>query len=347
MPPQTSVEEAMKDCSRRSMLIGTIAIGLSGVLPSTSHAEQWAEKLFTEKSFDFRTVGRGTKCEHYFEMRNPFKEDVHISAVRTSCGCTSPSLTKETLKTFERGAVIATFNTSTFIGKKAATITVVIDKPFYAEVQLKVSGYIRTDVTFDPPEVAFGEFPAGEVQEQEVVITHTGSQPWAITDVRSHCEHLKVRLDSPEKLPGAVRYRMTVQTKTSIPEGDLRERLTLVSNDRDFPTTEMSIEGRVRETLSVSPAAVSLGSTKPESIVEKRLVVKGEEPFEIREVVCSDKRFSFEIPEGKKKLHFVNLKFTGDGGTGDVSQQVRIVTDLAGERSATCVVTGTGASETN
>ena len=331
----------MKDCSRRVLLLGTLATGVLGLVPGNAYAEQWADKLFTEKSFDFRTVGRGAKSEHHFEMRNPFKEDVHIAAVRTSCGCTSPSLTKDTLKTFETGAVVATFNTSTFIGKKAATITVVIDKPFYAEVQLKVSGYIRTDVTFDPPEVAFGEFAASDVREQEVFITHTGNSVWAITDVRSLCEHLSVRLDPPQKLPGSVRYRMLVKTKPSIPEGDLRERLTLVSNDRDFPTTEMSIEGRVRETLSVSPAAVNLGTTSPSTTVEKRLVVKGEEPFEVREVVCSDKRFAFEIPEGKKKLHFVTLKFTGDGGSGDISQQVRIVTDLPGDRSASCIVTGT------
>ncbi len=330
----------MKECSQRTLLLGIFVLGLCGLVPATASAQQWAEKIFSERTFDFRTVGRGTKSEHYFEMRNPFKEDVHIAAVRTSCGCTSPTLTQETLKTYETGAVIATFNTSSFIGKKAATITVVFDKPYFAEVQLKVTGYIRTDVTFDPPEVAFGEFSAGEVREQEVVITHIGSKPWEITDVRSHCEHLKVKLDPPERLPGKVRYRMLVQTKTTIPEGELRERLTLISNDRDFPTTEMAIEGRVRETLTVSPAAISLGTITTDELVEQRLVVKGDEPFEVREVKCSDSRFSFEIPEGKKKLHFVKLKFQGDGGEGVVSQEIRIVTDLAGERSATCVATG-------
>lgn len=333
----------MKDRSRHVVLLGTLLLFL-GSLPSTVSAQPWAEKLFTERSHDFRTVGRGTKCEYHFQMRNPFKEDVHIAAVRTSCGCTTPALTKETLKTFETGAVVATFNTSTFIGKKSATITVVVDKPYYAEVQLKVTGYIRTDITIDPPEVAFSEFAAGEVREQEVVITRTGNPSWLLTDVRSHCEHLSVRLGAPERLPGMVRYRMVVQTKPTMPEGDFRERLTLVSNERDFPTTELSVEGRVRETLTVSPAAVSLGATPPDGTVEKRLVVKGDESFEVREVVCSDKRFEFEIPEGKKKLHFVKLRFVGDGSETKISQTIRIVTDLPGDRAATCVVTGTTTS---
>ena len=51
-----------------------------------------------------------------------------------------------TLKTYEKGAIIAHFNTDTFSGQRGATLTVTIDKPFYAQVQLHVSGFIRTDV---------------------------------------------------------------------------------------------------------------------------------------------------------------------------------------------------------
>ena len=86
-----------------------------------------------------------------------------------------------------------------------------------------------------------------------------------------------------------------------MPEGDIRERLTLISNDLNFPTTEMSISGRIRPMLSVSPAAVSLGTATPGKEVQKRLVVRGEEPFEIKQVVCGDERFKFDIKEGSKK----------------------------------------------
>ena len=75
---------------------------------------------------------------------------VHISGVRASCGCTTPSISKDTLKTWETGAIIAKFNTDSFLGKKSATLTVTIDKPFYAEVQLNVAGYIRSDIVFNP-----------------------------------------------------------------------------------------------------------------------------------------------------------------------------------------------------
>lgn len=314
---------------------------LMTLLGGSASAADWAEKMFSETKHDFRVVGRGATAEHRFEFRNLYEEEVHVAAVRSSCGCTTPSVTQDTLKTHETSAVVATLNTSSFIGQKAATITVVFDRPYYAEVQLNVSGYIRTDVTFEPSEVDFGELKSGETAEKTISITHRGGPNWRITDVRSQCNHLVVRLDPPKVQPGAVSYQMHVAARESMPEGDMHHQLTLVTNDSQFPTIEMAVQGRVRPTLVVSPAAVSLGNTPPGQSVSKRLLIRGEEPFAVKEVRCSDDRFSFEIPEGKKKLHFIQMKFAAGDSTDRIAQRIQIVTDLPGDKTAECVATGT------
>lgn len=320
------------------LLMVSIFLALATATPAL--AQSWADKMFEIKTHDFRTVGRGTSAEFHFDFTNVYEEEVHVSAVRTSCGCTTPSLTKDTLTTHQTGSVVATFNTNTFIGQKAATITVVFDRPKYAEVQLKVSGFIRTDITFDPPEVDYGELASGEPAEQEVVITHRGNSSWEITDVRSHCQNLQVKLHPAERTASMVRYRILVKLDDQMSEGDIRERLTLISNDRSFPTTEMAITGRVRPTVSVSPASVSLGTTSTNGTAEKRLVVRADEPFTIKDVHCGDERFAFEVPIGTKKVHFVKMQFQGDGRDDPISQEVRIITNLPGDKSASCIVTG-------
>jgi hypothetical protein len=338
----------MVSFGRRGLRLILLAFGI--FLPAFSQdvsAQSWADKMFKEKNHDFRMVGRGTKSIYHFDFNNLYEEEVHVAAVRTSCGCTTPTLSQKTLKTHETASVKATFNTSSFVGQKSATITVVFDRPAYAEVQLKVSGYIRTDVTFDPPEINYGELASGTSREQEVTITHRGNSAWEITDVRSHCRHLEVRLDPPQRSQGQVSYRMSVKLGESMEEGDIRERLTLISNDPQFPTTEMAIAGRVRPSVSVSPAAVSLGTTSPEGVISRRLVVRGEEPFEIMDVQCADQRFQFKVPSGRKKVHLMTVEFEGDGSEDRISQQIRIVTSLPGEKSASCVVTGTVAAGSN
>jgi len=319
-----------------------LAVGLVVSLTGGAvSATDWAEKMFAETRHDFRVVGRGATAEYRFEFRNLYEEEVHVAAVRSSCGCTTPSIINDTLKTHETSAVVATLNTNSFIGQKAATITVVFDRPYYAEVQLQVSGYIRTDVTFEPSEVDFGELKSGETPEKTILITHRGGPNWRIKDVRSQCSHLVVRLDSPKIQPGAVSYQMRVAARESMPEGDIHQQLTLVTNDSQFPTIEMAVQGRVRPTLVVSPAAVSLGTISPGETVSKRLLIRGQEPFAVKEVRCGDARFRFEIPEGKKKLHFIPMKFIAGDSTDRVAQRIRIITDLPGDKSAECVATGT------
>lgn len=334
----------MANLTRR---IGAFAVGWFSLVICCAEvpAQSWAEKMFATTTHDFHSVGRGATAEHRFEFRNLYEEEVHVAAVRSSCGCTTPTLTKDTLRTHERAAVVAKLNTRSFVGSKSATITVVFDKPYYAEVRLRVSGHIRTDISFDPPEIAFDDTAPGQAREQEVTITHRGRSSWRITDVRSHCQHMQVKLDSPETTPATgvapatVTYRMRVRLLGSMPEGDIWERLTLVSNDASFPTTEMSVSGRVRPSLAVAPAALSLGRLPVGASSEERLVVRGEAPFEIREVICADDRFSFDVAEGSKKLHFVKIKFHAEDDR-PVSHRIRIVTDLDDGKSASFVVTG-------
>lgn len=326
----------------RHVIVACLVLGsLTSVFSGVCSAENWAEKMFSETNHDFRIVGRGTTAEHRFEFRNLYEEEVHVAAVRSSCGCTTPTVTKDTLATHETAAIVAKLNTSTFIGQKAATVTVVFDQPFYAEVQLSVSGYIRTDVTFEPAEIDFGESKPGQVQDRQITITHRGNPGWRIQDVRSHCGDLQVKLSQPRVQPGLVQYDMQVRMKDSMPEGEIHQRLTLVSNDTQFPTIEMAVNGRVRPTISVSPAAVSLGTTEVGSTVSKRLLVRADDEFEIREIRCVDERFSFEIPKGKKKLHFVQMKFSAGDSPDRIAQKIEIVTDLPGGKTAECVATGT------
>ena len=63
-------------------------------------------------------------------------------------------ITKDTLKTFEESELVAVFNTRTYQGDRNATLTVTFDKPFYAEVQVHISGTIRTDVVLEPGSAA-------------------------------------------------------------------------------------------------------------------------------------------------------------------------------------------------
>ncbi len=316
-----------------------LAVLLALLCAPNVQAQSWAQKLFTTTSHDFGTVARGAKAEFAFEMTNPFLEEVHIAGVRSSCGCTSPSIVKSTLKTYEKGAILAKFNTRSFLGKKSATVTVTIDRPFFAEVQINVAGYIRSDVVFSPGAVAFTDVAEGAAAEQIINVSYAGRSDWRIVDVRSNNSALEVELSEPRHAPGQVLYAMTVRLKPNAPAGYLREQLLLVTNDRRMTQIPLTVEGKIVSAFTVSPASLFLGVLKPGESVSKQLVVRGKKPFRILDVNCQNDCFEFTTTDESKKLHLVPLKFTAGQNPAKIVETITIRTDAGSVLS--CIATAT------
>lgn len=317
-----------------------IAVSLVLFAAGSSPAQDWAKKLFKEFEHDFGTVARGAKEEHRFEMVNCYVEDIHIRSVRTSCGCTTPRIEKDTLKTWEKGAIIAKLNTGAFMGYKNASIIVTIDKPYFAEVQLNIRSRIRSDVVFTPGLVQLGSVDQGTTSEQKISVDYAGRTDWKLVDVRSANRNFEVELTETRRSAGRVSYDMTVRLKGDAPPGYINDQLTLVTNDSGTRTIPLSVEGRVISSLTVSPAALSLGTVEPGNQVTKRLIVRAKQPFKILDVRCSggDDCFAFEKPSDKKTLQIIPVTFTAGTTPGKVVQTIEIQTDM-GASKATCVAT--------
>ncbi|MEX2173596.1 MAG: DUF1573 domain-containing protein [Pirellulaceae bacterium] len=310
-----------------AILVVVSSTSLGGV--SAASAKEWARKMFATTAHDFGHVARGSKTEFAFEIQNQFEEDVHIADVRTSCGCVAPTITKSTLKTWEQGTIVASLNTKAFLGQRTSTLTVVIDKPYYAEVSLNIAGYIHGDVDFQPGSIAFGDVEQGAKSEQEIAVTYYGRNAWQITDVRSVNPHLEVELSEPRRAAGGIAYKMLVRLQDDAPAGALIETLNLVTNDPRLPRVSVAVEGRVVPPLAVSPASLFLGVLKPGQVVTKQIVITGKQPFKVLSVQCDNPAFAFKTSDVSKKVHLVPVTFTAGAGAAEIEQTIQIETDLA------------------
>lgn len=330
----------------RAIAIAVLVAAASAGL-STAQAKPWAEKMFVTRTHDFGHVARGAKAEFAFELQNLYEEEVHIADVRTSCGCTTPTVTKNNLKTWEKGTIVATLNTRSFVGQRTSTLTVVIDKPFYAEVALNITGTIHSDVDFQPGAVGLGQVEQGAGAEQEVLVTYRGRGPWQISDVRSACNHLEVELSEPLKQPGQIAYKMVVRLKADTPPGPINEQLTVVTSDKSMPTISLPVEGRVAPPLSVSPSPLLFGSLMPGQSATKQLVITGKQPFKLLAITSEPAGLQFKaVPELVKKVHLVPVTLTAPDEPGEHAFTITIESDLPQSGKVTTqarVTIGTGA----
>jgi hypothetical protein len=331
----------------RSLLTVGILIAACVVMSPIASGQEWARKMFPVTDHDFGTVARGSEPEFAFTFTNPYEEPIEIAEVRTSCGCTTPQITKRRLQTWEKSSIIATLNTRSFTGHKQATLTVVISKPFPAEVQLNIKGTIRSDVVFEPWQVDFHEIGQGQVAQRKVLVTHAGNANWQIADVRSANTHLEVELLSEQRVAGRVACEMLIRLKADAPVGYFQDQLTLVTNDAENATIVLPVQGRVTSPLTISPASLFLGVLLPGQSVTKRLVIRGNEPFRVLQVECGNEAFAFgpsgqfEASDSAKPLHFVPVTFQAGQSIGEVLETIRVVTDLGGGAAAECKASAT------
>ena len=199
-----------------------------------------------------------------FPVKNIYKQDIELVSVRSSCGCTSPTLENKNLKTGEIGYVVATFNTRTFDGVHSATLTVSVqwnDNGVIrrGEAQLHVHGDIRSDVVFQPGAIKFDGVDQGTKAEQQVRVTYAGRGDWKVTDVRGASDDFEVELTETQRFEGRVAYDLLVRMKDTAPAGYFNEQLVLVTSDSNNPRIPLRVEGRVVPQISVAPEALRFG----------------------------------------------------------------------------------------
>lgn len=318
---------------------------VAALLACSATNADWADKAFPVKSHDFGTVAVASKTEFAFPIVNTTGSEMHIREVRTSCGCTTPTLSSNYIPAGGQGSLIAKFNTPTFRGKKGATLTVVIDKPNYSEVLLKVNGYIRSDMVFHPGSVDFGSVNQGEPQSGSTKVFYAGRSDWQVVDVRANQPWLIPAFTQVERGNGKATYELTVQVREDAPEGFFQDEVIVHTNDRSMPRVPLQVSGNVVTALTVSPQSIALGSVKHGQELNQKLVIKGREAFAIKSIECEGWDVQFDNDDSEKKIHIVNLTLKPKTAQGAQRAPLVIMTSGDEPMTAKAILTADVASD--
>lgn len=304
----------------------------------------WTQELIKkeDRNHDFKTVARGARTEHSFVLKNRFEETVHIAGITTSCTCTDASVqdNKTELQTYEEAKIVARLRTDLYEGLRNATITVTIDKPYDAVIQLNIRGEIRSDISVVPNGVRFENVKVGEEISRTIDVTYTGKNPsWKILDFKSVNEHLSAEIEEVRTRPGSLVTKIRITQDGEAPRGQYSDSIVFLTNDagnrREIP---ILVQGTVGTTINVSPSTVFLGHLKAgEPSPQKLAILRGTQPFRIKKLTCSNPAVEIlYIPKETdlaRTLYRIPVKYNnpaqGDGApeNGKLRATVNVETD--------------------
>jgi len=130
-----------QDDYRNSIAVSTT---LEEDFSQLSPAELAAAPVVTydSDSFDFGDIKPGTRVEHTFNLKNTGKRDLLIRDVKSSCGCTAVSPSKNLVASNESVPLKVVFDSTGKSGRQSKTITVITNDPKNPTTILRISSNI-------------------------------------------------------------------------------------------------------------------------------------------------------------------------------------------------------------
>jgi hypothetical protein len=304
-------------------------VGLCAAAPAA--ASSWAGGMFEEAGFDFGSVPRGPTLSHPFRLVNNTGQPIHIAGVRVSCGCTTAYALRHDLAPGQETFVMAQMDTRRFLGHKQVTIFVTLDMPRYEEARLWVQANSREDVTVTPDTLALGRVKRSTTPAASATISFIGDLNWQVTGVASESNYIQPACKLVRREGYEVAYQLTARLRPDTPVGNWYADLWLTTNNPGSPRVRVPLTVEVEPALSISPGTIVLGEVKAGEEAERKVIVRGAQPFRITGIKGTDDQVKVRdnTPEARA-VHVLTITLRGNQ-PGELNRTLHVTTDLQGD----------------
>lgn len=311
----------------------SLAAAAAIFMSAPAHAATWAQGMFDDVTRDFGSVPRGPMLTHSYRLTNNTGQTVRITSVRVSCGCTSATALQGVLAPGQSTAVLAQMDTTRFVGPKTVTIYVQFDQPQWAEVHLAISSNSRTDVMVAPDTIAFGPVSRGTTPSRQTTVTFSGGTQ--LVSVAAESNYVQLTAKGMQGNGYENTYAVTATLRPDTPVGKWYTDVWLNTNSATSPRIRVPLTVDVEPALNLSPATAAFGSVPMGGEAERRVILRGPQPFHIKEFKGADEVVNVTAADANeaRPVHVLTIKVK-PGSAGDLTRTVTIVTDLGGDNTA-------------
>ncbi len=308
----------------RYSLLSAVLLAAAG----SAHASSWADGMFDELSKDFGSVPHGTMAVHPFRLVNNTSSPVRITNVRVSCGCTSAKALQTYLAPGQDTAIYAQMDTGRFYGTKNVTIFVQFDQPHFEEVRLWVQANSRDDVTFSPDSLELGKIKRGNAASADITVTFSGNSQTKITETKCESNYLTAEFKEVRRSSGDVAYKITAKIRADAPAGKWYSDVWVKTNNPNVPRLRVPLSVEIDSALSISPATVILGQVKAGTESDRKVILRGAQPFRITNISGTDENVRVREASAEAKTVHVLTVTVNPVEPGEWNRTLKVQTDL-------------------
>lgn len=186
-----------------------LLVALGNVIPAFTQPTM----DFDQTTFDFGEITEGDIASHEFIFTNTGNQPLVLSSVKASCGCTTPSWTKEPILPGKKGHIKASYNSKNRPGGFHKSITVTSNAvPATKVVYIKGTSVRKTaleplfdkealeqapSIVLKQQHLQLGKVQMGSSHPMDLVVYNQGKSLLEIKGIYSTCKCIGIMPDSP------------------------------------------------------------------------------------------------------------------------------------------------------
>jgi len=183
---------------------------------------------------------------------------LRILDVKADCGCTVPTLAKDSLRPEESTQIEIQFNSKKFHGPVIKAIHITSNDPDTPQVNILIKADVHTALVIDPvsQRMGFSRSLRGEVLTKHVTFTAMDAPKLEITAKKTRQDLFEVKtINGYEGDPQVSILEITVPA--DMEPGRHRDHVRVKTNLEEMPTVDIEMQAWIMEILTASPEQVS------------------------------------------------------------------------------------------
>lgn len=259
---------------------------------------------FAEPTYDFGKVIAGQAVKHEFVFTNTGDQNLILTQVRSSCGCTTLTNWSRQVEPAQRGMIPVELHTANFNGPINKPVIVVCNDTNKPLLTLLLKGTIWRPVEAIPQAVGFsGVFDTPTNTTKIVRIVNNQDQPLSLSPPRS--SHRAFTAELKTNQPGK-EYELVVRVVPPLGSGNAFGEITLKTSSTHMPELKISTWAVAVQPVVVSPAQLMLPAGPFASSLMRMVTIRnmGSNPLALKEPMINVKDVGLELKEIQAGRYF-------------------------------------------
>lgn len=216
------------------------------MIASVAYAQPKLE-IVGGNSYDWGKVGpKDSPLKTKVKLKNVGNEQLIITNVKPSCGCTTAPLDKDKLAPGEVATIDVSFNVGSRAGVNSKTIRISSNDPNSSTTIFRLSADVQKEITLTPAYFAFNKMEVGKEESSKITIKNTGKKTLTLSNITKSPADLRLNISGNKSLKPGESFDLVAKVTPTAP-GYMNCWVKIKTNSVDEPEISISGYGSVKE----------------------------------------------------------------------------------------------------